>query len=52
MSKYLGSITRRSLLASAAGQGLAGGMFSNLRIASAQSLTGTPPKWTGCRCAW
>ncbi len=44
MSKYLGSITRRSLLAS--------GMFSNLRIASAQSLTGTPPKWTGCRCAW
>lgn len=44
MSTYLGSIARRSLLASAAGLGLAGSMFSNLRIASAQSLTGTPPE--------
>lgn len=44
MSKYLGSIPRRSLLASAAGLGLAGGMFSNIRIASAQSLTGAPPE--------
>lgn len=42
MSKYLGSIPRRSLLASAAGLGLAGGLFSNIRIATAQPLTGTP----------
>jgi len=35
MSKYLGSILRRSLLAGAAGLGLMGGVFSNIRIASA-----------------
>src|SRR5665647_653506 len=44
MSKYLGSIPRRSLLASAAGLGLMGGVFSNIRIATAQSLTGAPPE--------
>lgn len=42
MSKYLGSIPRRSLLAAAAGLGLAGSLFSNIRIATAQPLTGTP----------
>jgi 7,8-dihydropterin-6-yl-methyl-4-(beta-D-ribofuranosyl)aminobenzene 5'-phosphate synthase len=42
MSKYLGSIARRSLLAGAAGLGVAGGLFSNIRIASAQPLAGTP----------
>lgn len=44
MSKYLGSIPRRSLLASAAGLGLMGGVFSNIRIATAQSLTSAPPE--------
>jgi 7,8-dihydropterin-6-yl-methyl-4-(beta-D-ribofuranosyl)aminobenzene 5'-phosphate synthase len=44
MGKYLGSIPRRLLLAGAAGLGLAGGLFSNIRIASAQPLTGTPPE--------
>ena len=44
MSKYLGSIPRRSLLAGAAGLGLLGGMFSNIRVATAQALTGTPPE--------
>jgi 7,8-dihydropterin-6-yl-methyl-4-(beta-D-ribofuranosyl)aminobenzene 5'-phosphate synthase len=44
MSKYLGSIPRRSLLASAAGLGLMGGVFSNIRIASAQTMTGAPPE--------
>lgn len=42
MSKYLGSIPRRSLLAGAAGLGLAGSLFSNIRVASAQALTGAP----------
>jgi 7,8-dihydropterin-6-yl-methyl-4-(beta-D-ribofuranosyl)aminobenzene 5'-phosphate synthase len=44
MDKYLGSIPRRSLLAGAAGLGLAGSVFSNLRVASAQPLTGAPPE--------
>lgn len=44
MSKYLGSIPRRSLLASAAGLGLTGGVFSNIRIASAETMTGVPPE--------
>ena len=44
MSKYLGSIPRRSLLAGAAGLGLMGGVFSNIRIASAQTMTGAPPE--------
>jgi len=44
MSKYLGSIPRRSLLAGAAGLGLVGGMFSNVRIASAQTMAGPPPE--------
>ena len=44
MSKYLGSIPRRSLLAGAAGLGLMGGVFSNIRIASAQTMSGAPPE--------
>lgn len=44
MSKYLGSIPRRSLLAGAAGLGLTGSIFSNIRIASAEPLTGAPPE--------
>lgn len=44
MSKYLGSIARRSLIAGAAGLGLSAGLFSNIRIASAQPLAGTPPE--------
>ena len=44
MSKYLGSIARRSLLAGAACLGLSAGMFSNIRIATAQPLAGTPPE--------
>ena len=44
MSKYLGSIPRRSLLAGAAGLGLMGGVFSNIRVASAQTMTGPPPE--------
>jgi 7,8-dihydropterin-6-yl-methyl-4-(beta-D-ribofuranosyl)aminobenzene 5'-phosphate synthase len=42
MNTYLGSIPRRSLLAGAAGLGLAGSLFSNIRVASAQPLAGTP----------
>jgi len=41
---YLGSVARRSLLLASAGLGLAGGMFSGLRTASAQSLAGAPPE--------
>lgn len=44
MNKYLGSIPRRALLASAAGLDLMGGVFSNIRIANAQALTGAPPE--------
>lgn len=46
MSDYLGSPERNRLLAAtaAAGLGLAGGVFSNIRVASAQALTGTPPE--------
>ncbi len=44
MGKYLGSIPRRSLLASAAGLGLMGGIFSNIRIAAAQPMMGAPPE--------
>jgi 7,8-dihydropterin-6-yl-methyl-4-(beta-D-ribofuranosyl)aminobenzene 5'-phosphate synthase len=44
MSKYLGSIPRRSLIASAAGLGLMGGLFSNIQVAAAESLNGTPPE--------
>ncbi len=42
MSKYLGSVHRRSLLASAADLGLIGSVFSNIRIANAQTLSGAP----------
>lgn len=44
MSKYLGSIPPRSLLASAAGLGLPGSVFSNIRVATAQPMTGAPPE--------
>ena len=46
MSDYLGSSERNRLLAAttAAGLGLAGGVFSNIRVASAQALTGAPPE--------
>ncbi len=46
MSDYLGSEERRRLLAAstAAGLGLAGGVFSNIRVAQAEALTGTPPE--------
>ena len=44
MSRYLGSIPRRSLLAGAGGLGLVGGVFSNIRSASAQPMTGPPPE--------
>ena len=44
MDKYLGSIPRRSLIGSAAGLGLMGSVFSNIRIASAQGLSGAPPE--------
>lgn len=44
MSKYLGSISRRSLLASATGLGLTGSLFSNIPVASAQPLTGAAPE--------
>ena len=44
MGKYLGSLPRRSLLASADGSGLVGGVFSNIRIATAPCLTGAPPE--------
>ena len=46
MSDYLGSPTRRRLLGalSAGGLGLAGGVFSNIRVASAQALPVTLPE--------
>ena len=46
MSTYLGSPSRRKLLAAmgAGGFGLAGGVFSNIRVASAQQLSGAPPE--------
>ena len=44
MSDYLGSPARRKLLAAmgAGGLGLAGGVFSNIRVASAEALSGAP----------
>ena len=46
MSDYLGSPARRKLLAAmgAGGLGLAGGVFSNIRVASAQALSGAVPE--------
>jgi 7,8-dihydropterin-6-yl-methyl-4-(beta-D-ribofuranosyl)aminobenzene 5'-phosphate synthase len=46
MSEYLGKISRRRLLATmgASSLGLAGGLFSGIRAASAQALTGAPPE--------
>ena len=47
MSEYLGNnISRRRLLAAIGigGLGIAGGVFSNIRVASAQALTGAPPE--------
>ena len=46
MSQYLGSISRRRLLAAmgAGGLGMAGGLFSGIRVASAQPLSGAPPE--------
>ena len=46
MSTYLGSPSRRRLLAAmgAGGFGLAGGIFSNIGVASAQALEGAPPE--------
>ena len=46
MSNYLGDPERRKLLAAtgAGGLGLAGGVFSNIRVAAAQALTGAPPE--------
>lgn len=46
MSDDLGSSARRKLLAAigVGGLGLAGGIFSNIRAASAQALTGAPPE--------
>jgi len=46
MSDYLGSPARRRLLAAmgAGGLGLAGGVFSNIRVASAQALSGALPE--------
>lgn len=46
MNDYLGSPARRRLLAAmgVGGLGLAGGVFSNIRVASAQALTGVPPE--------
>src|ERR1035437_5212783 len=46
MSDYLGSPARRKLLAAmgAGGLGLAGGVFSNIRVASAQALAGALPE--------
>jgi len=43
MSIYLGSLRRRAVLATAAGFGLAGGLFSGLRVASAQPVSGPVP---------
>jgi len=46
MSDYLGSPERRALMGAtgAGGLGLAGGVFSNLRVAQAPALTGAPPE--------
>lgn len=47
MNEYLGNLSRRRRLLAAMGLGgigLAGGVFSNIRIASAQAITGTPPE--------
>jgi len=46
MSDYLGSPARRKLLTamSVGGLGLAGGVFSNIRVASAQALPATLPE--------
>jgi 7,8-dihydropterin-6-yl-methyl-4-(beta-D-ribofuranosyl)aminobenzene 5'-phosphate synthase len=46
MSTYLGSIPRRALLGAmgATSLGLAGGLFLNIRAASAQTLTGAVPE--------
>jgi 7,8-dihydropterin-6-yl-methyl-4-(beta-D-ribofuranosyl)aminobenzene 5'-phosphate synthase len=46
MNDYLGSPARRKLLAAmgAGGLGLAGGVFSNIRVASAQAVSGTLPE--------
>ena len=44
MSGYLGNVSRRNLLAAAAGLGLFGGVLSNVRIAVAQTMTGVPPE--------
>ena len=46
MSDYLGSAERRELLAATGpgGLGLAGGVFSNIRVAAAQALAGAPPE--------
>lgn len=44
MSQYLARNTRRNFLAAAAGLGLAGGLFTDIRVASAQSMTGAPPE--------
>lgn len=45
-SGYLGDVSRRRMLATlgAGGIGLAGGLLSNIRVASAQALSGTPPE--------
>ena len=47
MSEYLGSLSRRRLLAAAMGAtglGVAGGVFSAVRVDSAPALSGTPPE--------
>lgn len=46
MSQYVGNMSRRRLLTAmgATGLGLAGGVFSNIRVASAQALSGAPPE--------
>jgi 7,8-dihydropterin-6-yl-methyl-4-(beta-D-ribofuranosyl)aminobenzene 5'-phosphate synthase len=46
MSNYTDNISRRQLLVAmgATGLGIAGGVFPNIRTASAQALTGTPPE--------
>ncbi len=44
MSAYLGNVSRRNLLAAAAGLGLFGGVLSNIRVAVAQTMTGAAPQ--------
>lgn len=47
MSDYLGSLSKRRLLAAAMGAGglgLAGGVFSAVRVDTAQALSGAPPE--------